>query len=70
MTQIRRERDISEGELTDWIADLFGRMQDRIDALENPANPSPYRLLENDETAAQAKSFPPGRTIDGQTKPK
>ena len=33
MAQIRQEKDITEGELTDWISDLVERMQAKIDSL-------------------------------------
>lgn len=32
--QVREEKQLSEAEITDWIADLFERQQQKIDALE------------------------------------
>lgn len=36
--QVREEKDLTETEITDWIADLFERQQQRIEALEHFKN--------------------------------
>lgn len=71
MAQIRQEKNITEGELTDWIADLFERMQARLDSLEETFEANlPIRLLSEHPDVAPAKSITTGPTIEGQVNPR
>ena len=70
-SQIRQEKDITEGELTDWIADLFDRMQVRLDALENTIGSLPtVRLVNEDPENSRTDSIPFAPTVEGRTKPR
>ena len=71
MSQIRQEKEISEGELTDWIADLFERMQLRLDTLEETLEAIPTRRLTSEQPDGMREgSIPPGPTVEGRIRPK
>jgi transposase-like protein len=71
MAQIRQEKDITEGELTGWIADLFERMQARLDTLEETLETNPdVRLLSEHPNMPRAASIPAGPTVEGHIKPR
>ena len=66
--QVREEKQLSETEITDWIADLFQRQQQKIDALE--------RFKDSITAAAQLEkpSFEDvnsdAQTVAGQVRPR
>jgi len=39
LSQVREDKKLSEGEIIDWIADLFDRQQAKIDSLSNSSEP-------------------------------
>jgi hypothetical protein len=71
MAQVRQEKKLSEGELIDWIADLFDRMQSKLDGNVDPLGAQ--RALEFQAPPPdlfQSDSIPDGPTIEGKVKPK
>lgn len=69
--QIREEKNISEGELVDWIADLVERMQAKINWMESSENSSPTtRLLDEQPGESRVESIPIAPTVEGQVRPR
>ena len=68
--QIRQEKDISEGELLDWVADLFDRMQAKLDVLEGSSSiATPQNLSQAQSSPAPHGSILRGSTVQGQVNP-
>lgn len=71
MAQIRQEKDIAEGELTDWIADMVERMQARLDTLEETLEAIPSRrLIHENSDQVSPSPMSNGPTVEGKFKPK
>lgn len=69
MMQIREEKNISEGELVDWISDLFERMQVRITLLEQSTDASTLKRLHSEQSGESVvDSIPSGPTVEGQVR--
>jgi len=66
--QIREEKQLSESEITDWIADLFSRQQQKIDALEQFKNSITGAMQL--ETQSFRNSRSESETVSGQVRPR
>ena len=66
--QIREEKDLSETEITDWIADLFERQQRKIDALERFKNSISASL--QSENSSFEDFDAESQTVPGQVRPR
>lgn len=78
-SQVREEQKITEAELIDWIADLFERMQVRLDRQAN--SPATRMRLDFQDSSSidsavdfglsdDSIQFASGPTIEGQVRPK
>ena len=70
MMQIRQEKNLSEGELLDWIADLFRRMQSKMDTQTSMLEAFPHLRFLDDHARTNGPTIPEGTTIEGKVKPK
>ena len=66
--QVREEKNLGESEITEWIADLFERQQQKIDALERIKDSIPVGDRADNPAI---KDFDSGiQTVPGQVRPR
>ena len=71
MVQVRQEENLSEGEILDWMADLFDRMQSKLDFYHKMlGTPPTLEIQPNQADEFPSDSIPDGPVVEGKAKPK